>query len=112
MSDILVPSPPLWDFSLLPSSLCIFSSLDETFIVDVSNGVKFQPSIALANMHAEESVPSDVHQIQEPRSGGQVLGFAPLSQKCPGDLRWSPVLAALGGEAGPRERRYTCTLFK
>lgn len=54
-------------------TVCIFlisnekTSLGEIFIMDTSNGIKFQPSITITNMRGEEGVPGDMHKIQGPR---------------------------------------------
>lgn len=56
-------------------------SLGETFIIDISNGIKFQPSITITNVRGEEGIYSNMHQIQEPRKGW--ANDLPL---CPGNV--------------------------
>lgn len=42
------------------------TSLGEVFIMDVSNGLKFQPRIIITNMDGEKVICTDTHKIQEP----------------------------------------------
>jgi len=35
--------------------------------MDVSNGIKFEPSITITNTHGEAGVPGTIHKIQDPR---------------------------------------------
>lgn len=56
-------------------------SLGEFFIIDISNGTKFQPSITITNVHGEDGICSNMHQIQEPRKGW--ANDLPL---CPGNV--------------------------
>lgn len=64
--------PPLWGFfSFGFMTVCIFflipnekTSLGEIFIMDFSNGIGFQRSITVPNVHDEEGVPTNMHKIK------------------------------------------------